>query len=317
MITKKVEEALRRQHYGIAGKNSAVQICRWAKKSLLNEGYCYKQKFYGISSHRCCQMSPSVVWCQNRCMHCWRAVEYTLGDKLKKSEVDEPKKIIEDCIKEQRILLSGFKGNPKVNKKKLKEALEPNQFAISLAGEPSIYPFIGELISELRKLKKTTFLVTNGLLPSRIKEMNEKGQLPTQLYVSLNAPTEKLYKEIVRSNARNAWEKFNETLSLLPEIETRRVLRMTLVRDLNMIEAENYAKLIKKAKPDFVEVKGFMSVGFSRKRLGYERMPLHSEVKEIAEKISLLSGLKLLDEKIESRVVVLGKNKEELKIKGV
>jgi len=314
MITRKIEEALRRQHYGIAGKNSAVQICRWTKKSLLNEGYCYKQKFYGISSHRCCQMSPSVVWCQNKCMHCWRAVEYTLGDKLKKSEVDEPKKIIEECIKEQRILLSGFKGNPKVNGKKLKEALEPNQFAISLAGEPSIYPFIGELISELRKLKKTTFLVTNGLLPSRIKEMNEKGQLPTQLYVSLNAPTEKLYKEIVRSNSKDAWKKFNETLALLPKIETRRVLRMTLVRDLNMIEADNYAKLIKKAKPDFVEVKGFMSVGFSRKRLGYERMPLHSEVKEFAEKISSLTGLKLLDEKIESRVVVLGKSKEDLKI---
>lgn len=74
MITKKIEEVLRRQHYGIAGKNSAVQICRWTKKSLLNEGYCYKQQFYGISSHRCCQMSPSVAWCQNKCMHCWRAI---------------------------------------------------------------------------------------------------------------------------------------------------------------------------------------------------------------------------------------------------
>lgn len=317
MITKKTEEVLRRQHYGIAGKNSAVQICRWAKKSLLDEGHCYKQQFYGISSHRCCQMSPSVAWCQNKCMHCWRAVEYTLGDKLKKSEVDEPKKIIEDCIKEQRILLSGFKGNPRANEKKLKEALEPNQFAISLAGEPTIYPLIGELISELRKSRKTSFLVTNGLLPSRIKEMNEKGQLPTQLYVSLNAPNEKLYKEIVRSNLKDAWKKFNETLTLLHKIETRRVLRMTLVRDLNMIEAENYSKLIKRANPDFVEVKGFMSVGFSRKRLGYERMPLHSEVKEFAERISSLAGLKLLDEKVESRVVVLGKNKEELNIKGV
>lgn len=233
---------------------------------------------------------------------------------MKKSEVDGPKKIIEDCINKQRILLSGFKGNSKVNEKKLKEAIEPNQFAISLAGEPTIYPFIGELISELRKLRKTSFLVTNGLLPSRIKEMNEKGQLPTQLYVSLNAPSEKLYKETVRSNVKNAWKKLNETLALLHQIETRRVLRMTLVRDLNMIEAENYAKLIKKAMPDFLEIKGFMSVGFSRKRLGYERMPLHSEVKKFAEKISSLTGLKLLDEKTESRVVVLGKNKEDLKI---
>ncbi len=134
MIPNEIKSILKRQHYGIAGKNSAVQVCRWTKKSLLNEGYCYKQKFYGINSHRCCQLSPSVVWCQNKCLHCWRAIEYTLGDKLKKSEVDNPSEIIKLCIEEQRKLLSGFKGNKNVDKKKFEEAQEPKHFAISLAG---------------------------------------------------------------------------------------------------------------------------------------------------------------------------------------
>lgn len=84
-----------------------------------------------------------------------------------------------------------------------------------------------------------------------------------------------------------------------------------------MIEHENYARLIKKAMPNFVEVKGFMSVGFSRQRLGYERMPLHNEIKEFAEKIAFLTKLKILDEKIESRVVILGKEKQDLKIKEI
>lgn len=317
MIPDEIKSILKRQHYGIAGKNSAVQVCRWTKKSLLNEGYCYKQKFYGINSHRCCQMSPAVAWCQNKCLHCWRAIEYTLGAKLKKSEVDNPSDIIKLCIGEQRKLLSGFKGNKKINKKKFEEAQEPQHFAISLAGEPTIYPFIGDLIEELRKQKKTTFLVTNGLMPKRIEEMNDEGQLPTQLYISLNAPTKNLYNKIVRPSIKGAWEKFNKTLSILPKAGTRRVLRMTLARDLNMIEHENYAKLIKKAHPDFVEIKGFMSVGFSRQRLEYGRMPLHNEIREFAEKISALTKLKILDEKIESRVVVLGRDREKLKIKEI
>ena len=54
--------------------NSAVKICRWCKKSLVDEGGCYKEKFYGIKSHLCCQMSPNLS-CQNKCMHCWRAIE--------------------------------------------------------------------------------------------------------------------------------------------------------------------------------------------------------------------------------------------------
>ena len=50
MLPEKIKETLKKQHYEIAGKNqhSAVQICRWTKKSLIGEGSCYKEKFYGI-----------------------------------------------------------------------------------------------------------------------------------------------------------------------------------------------------------------------------------------------------------------------------
>ena len=343
MIPKKAKEILEKQHYRVVGEHSAVQVCRWTKKSIRDEGVCYKEKFYGIKSHLCCQMTCSV-WCPNQCLHCWRAIEYTTGNEIP-GKIDSPKEIIDGCIAAQKKLLEGFKilsetkykTVSKANMEKWTEAQEPMQFAISLTGEPTIYSRIGELVEELRKRGKTSFIVTNGLYPEKIKEMAEKNQLPTQLYVSVNAPNKKLYDKIHRSSKKDAWEKLNETLeifsSLTPQAypeksskkiftkgKTRTVFRMNLVKDLNMIEVENYAKMIKKANPLFVEIKGFMSVGFARQRIAYEKMPLHEEIVEFGRKIveelnKLGEDFKILDEKKESRVIVLGEDKGELKIK--
>lgn len=321
MIPKKVKKVLKKQHYEIVGKHSAIQICRWTKKSLRNERVCYKEKFYGIKSHLCCQMTPSL-YCPNQCVHCWRAIEFTTGKEIP-GKADSPKKIIDECIQAQRRMLTGFKINKNSNKRqlsranqeKLKKAQEPMQFAISLSGEPTIYPYLGGLIKELRKRGKTSFLVTNGLYPEKIKELAEKKQLPTQIYVSVNAPNKKLYLKIHRSSMENAWEKLNETLDLMGKLKCRTVFRINLVKDLNMVEPENYAKLIKKANPMFIEIKGFMSIGFARRRLGYERMPTHKEIIKFAKKIEDLTDYKVLDEQEFSRVCVLGKNKEELRIK--
>jgi len=329
MIPEQVKKLLRKQHYEIAGKHSAVQICRWTKKSLKNEGVCYKEQFYGIKAHLCCQMTPAVMWCPNKCVHCWRAIEHTIGDELK-GEIDSPSEIINKCIEAQRKLLQGFKIDPhskkkqlsKADQKKWKEAQEPMQFAISLSGEPTVYEKLGDLIEELSKRGKTSFLVTNGLYPEKIKELKEKNQLPTQLYVSVNTSNKELYKRFHRSSKKDAWERLNKTLELLPNIGCRTVFRMNLVRDLNMKEEyiKEYAELIKKSKPMFIELKGFMSVGFARERLGYDRMPTHDEMKEYAKKLvkelnKIDEPYKILGEKIESRVLVLGKDKKELKIK--
>ena len=90
-------------------------------------------------------------------------------------------------------------------------------------------------------------------------------------------------------------------------LKTRKTLRITLIKNLNMIEPENYAKLIKIAAPDFVEVKSYMWVGASQKRLNIKNMPLHPEVKNFAKKIGKACGYKIVDEKKESRVVLLMK----------
>jgi tRNA wybutosine-synthesizing protein 1 len=323
-MDKRLLENLKKQHYGIVGSHSAVQICRWTKHSLLNRGECYKAKFYGIESHRCCQLSPSVGFCQNKCVHCWRAIELTEGTDMKKEKIDSPEEIIAGCIKQQRKLIEGFNGNSKVNKEKYKEAQEPMQFAISLTGEPTLYPRLGELTAELRKRGKTSFVVTNGLNPEVLEELNEKKQLPTQLYLSMNSPNEELYNRWHNSTTKNSWKEFNKTLEIFPKLKTRKVIRMTLVKgeNSNMKEEmiQDYAKLIKKASPDFIEVKGFMSVGFSRQRkgMGYDAMPTYEEIKDFARKIAeelKKEGYKILDEHEFSRVVLVGKDKKRMKKK--
>jgi tRNA wybutosine-synthesizing protein 1 len=324
-LTKEIISSMKKQGYRFVGTHAAVKICLWTKKSLLDEGVCYKEQFYGIKSHLCCQMSP-WLGCDNKCVHCWRAVELDFNKLVDKSKIISPKEIIDGCIKAQRELLIGFKIDEKSKKKQLSranmkkylEAQEPMQFAISLSGEPMVYENIGGLVEELRKRGKTSFIVTNGLYPEKLKEMEKKKQLPTQLYISVNTPNEKLYKIFHRSSKKDAWERLNKSLEIMSKLKrkTRTVFRMNLVKNLNMMEPENYANLIKKTNPMFIEVKGFMSVGFARERLGYERMPYHKEIVDFSKEVfKFLPEYKILDEKTESRVVLLGKDKKDMKIK--
>ena len=51
-----------------------------------------------------------------------------------------------------------------------------------------------------------------------------------------------------------------------------------------------------------------MWVGYSRERLEMQNMPYHNEVKKFAQKLAKLTGYKIIDEKKESRVVLLSKD---------
>ncbi|MFW6013764.1 MAG: 4-demethylwyosine synthase TYW1 [Nanoarchaeota archaeon] len=298
------KRTLERQHNYITGNHSAVKVCTWTKKSLKGEGVCYKQKFYGIKSHRCCQMSPAVGFCPNKCVFCWRPMEYTNTDEIK--EPDEPEEVIENSVYGQKRLLTGLGGYEGLDKEKFREAQEPMHFAISLTGEPMMYPKLGELMNSLHKKGKSTFLVSNGVFPERLKSLKV---MPTQLYISVDAPSRELYNEIVAPAIDDSWEKLMHTLEFISTLnnETRTTLRLTMIKNLNMTDAKGWGKLIQKASPLFVEVKAYMFVGYSRQRLSIENMPRHFEIKEFAQKIAESSGYKIIDEKEESRVVLLMK----------
>ena len=225
--------------------------------------------------------------------------------------IDNPIDIVKGTIEAQKRLLSGFGGNEKTTEEKFDEAMNPQHVAISLDGEPTLYPKLPELVREYKKQGFSTFVVSNGLLPERIEKLIEEP--PTQLYISVDAPNEGLFNIIDRPIIKNAWNGLIKTLSLLPQIreKSRTVLRFTLIKGLNMVNPEQWAEIIKLSQPMFVEVKAYMWVGMSRERLEQANMPLHEEVKEFALEIAKHSGYKLIDEHEPSRVVLLMKEDYE------
>jgi len=136
------------------------------------------------------------------------------------------------------------------------EAMNPNHAAISLDGEPLLYPEISDLVKEFRSRNMTTFIVTNSTLPDRIKNLES---LPSQLYFTLPAPNEKIYKQICRPMVKNGWNKILESLDLIKSLSCRTLIRLTTVKDLNINEEyiKEYKNLIEKANPNFFEIKGF------------------------------------------------------------
>ncbi|MDD5416570.1 MAG: 4-demethylwyosine synthase TYW1 [Candidatus Aenigmarchaeota archaeon] len=296
------KKRLEKMGYRFGGKNkhAAVKICEWTRESLRGKGVCYKEKFYGIKSHRCLQMAPGVNSCNHKCAFCWRDINIT--NPKWNGPIDEPEVILNKLIEEQRKLLMGFKGFDKTDMKKFKEAMEPNQVAISLAGEPCLYPKLPELVDLINNRKMTSFLVTNGTIPEMVKKL-EKHQ-PYQLYVTLAAPNEEIYKKTCGPMIKNGWKKIMKTLSLLKKFK-RTVIRLTLCKNLNMINPEEYAKIIEKAKPKWIECKAYMSIGYSRDRLGPAYMPTHEEIKKFAKEIEKHSSYKIVGDQKASRVVLL------------
>lgn len=305
-IPEKFKKLYYKQGYRIVGKHqhSAVKICRWTRESLRHNRVCFKQKWYGIESHRCLQCTPALFWCTHRCEFCWRSVSATLGSDMQNSKIDEPSEIIDGFINAQKLLLTGFKGNFKVEKKKWEEAQNPTNMAISLAGEPTLYEKLSDLIEEAHNRGMTTFLVTNGTRPDRLKGLEEE---PTQLYISLCAPDKETYQKIHNPLIAGGWDKLNESLGLMNSFDCKTVIRLTLVKGINMKNLEEYAKLILKAEADFIEPKGYMWVGESQKRLPMDAMPFHEDIVDFAKKLSELTGYEIKDEFKPSRVVLLGR----------
>lgn len=301
-LNKKQVEKLESSGYRFVGSHNhaAAKICHWTKQSILDKGVCYKEKFYDIESHRCLQMAPAVPNCQQKCEFCWRDLSYTQTQW--EGEYDDPKTIIDEAVKAQNNLLCGFFGNDKANKEKLEESKTPTNAAISLAGEPMLYPEIDELIAEFNRRNFTTFVVSNGQCVDKLKNLENE---PYQLYLSLDAPTKKIYNDVCQPQISEGWDNLNQSLDTLASFNSRTCIRTTCVKGRNMTNPEKYAELIKKASPDFVEIKAYMCVGSSRHRLTPDNMPTFDEVKSFAQKIGENCGKKIVNESEVSRVVLL------------
>jgi tRNA wybutosine-synthesizing protein 1 len=295
------------------GRHSAVKRCKWLYEALVHDRACYKQKFYGIKSHQCIQMSPSLFYCTQQCLFCWRAQNGDLQitwNELKLPQWDSPEEIVQGSLKAQDRILSGYKGNLQTSPQRLREALTPRHVAISLTGEPTLYEPLGELLHAFHKREFTTFLVSNGTIPHKLAALGEE---PTQLYISVCAPNEDVFKRVCRPQVPDAWAKLNETLGFMQSFRCPTVIRMSLVKGRNMAGVDGYAKLVETANPTYIEAKAYMHIGFSTLRLGFEAMPEHKDVQDFAARLAKRTGYRIIDEAPESRVVLLSKREKPIR----
>jgi tRNA wybutosine-synthesizing protein 1 len=300
-LEQATRELLENQGYRLVGGHSGVKLCHWTKQDLAKGRGCYKAVFYGIESHRCMQMTPTVNNCNLNCLFCWRDQTYW-GEGL--GDVDDPDFILDGSLEAQRKLLSGFKGHPNVPLDKFQAALQPKHVAISLTGEPTLYPRLAEFIAECHARGMTTFLVTNGTNPRALERLDP---LPTQLYVTVAAPNEEVYNRLMLPNGAHAWHNLLRTLELLPSLDTRKVIRHTLVDGHNLGWEGDYAALDAVASTQFIECKGYAHVGASRDRLTRGNMSSHLKIREFAQRLVALLGYDFRAEVEASRVVLLTK----------
>ena len=301
-IPETLKQKFEKQHYKIVGRHSAVKLCHWTKSSLKGGPACYKQKFYGIKSHRCMQMTTNME-CASNCTYCWRSIEAT---KIEMKRVnDNPKEVIEGSIDAQKKLLSGFKGYNKTDLKKWVEAQRPTNVALSLVGEPIDYEHMAEMIEMFHSMGVTTFLVTTGQYPKRLEALRE--QQPYQLYISIDAPDAETYMRVDRPQFADFWERHLKSLDIMRSFSCRKVCRITAVKGENMHNIKGYIELIKKGNPNFVEIKGYSHLGDSQSRLTKDHMPSMQEVRNFALKIAEDCEWKYKDEDEHSRVVLLAR----------
>ena len=289
-------KALRKQGYQFFSPRSsaALKPCMWNKRTLRGGDMCYKAQFYGIESHRCVQMTPTLK-CNQRCLFCWRSMEYEVVEE----EECPPELIMERLLPLQKKALAGYNpvANDAIDQKLWEEALAPDMAAVSLSGEPTLYSHLPRLFDLLNDAGFTTFLVTNGTRPDMVRRCS-----PYQTYVSLDGPDEETYQRVCRP-MEDSWEQVKESLSLLGS--RRSAIRITVVKGLNDISPEGYARLIQDAGPVYVEVKGYMYLGYSRNRLTRAHMPSHEYVAAFANEITKYCDYEVYDESPVSRVVCL------------
>ena len=304
MLNSDTKAELEHQQYRLVGEHSSVKVCGWTRNMIRGKGGCYKLKFYGIMSNQCLQMSTSMS-CANRCVFCWRGYKSPVSKEWE-GKVDEPKMILDESIKAHHQLLIGFAGSDKKDEEIYEKSKTVKHVALSLTGEPIIYPRINEFIEQCNKEGISTFLVTNAQYWEHIRDLKPV----TQLYLSIDAPTKELLKEVDKPLFSDYWERMNKSLVELSKKKQRTCIRITVIKGINDVLPEKYAELIMKGDADFIEVKSYMHVGASRQRLKRENMPLHEDIVKFSRVLlKHLPNYEIVSEHIPSRVVMFAKKK--------
>jgi len=145
-----------------------------------------------------------------------------------------------------------------------------------------------------------------------LQRLQDEDALPTQLYLSTNAPNEQVFQMVNKPRYKDSWERWNTSLEMLSKMDTRTVLRITLIKDYNSGDEliPEYSEMFKRANPHFVEIKSYMHVGRSTNRLEYSNVLDMSEVRHFSTELANQNDVfSVMDESEMSRIVVLQNQK--------
>jgi len=301
MVTPMLRKSLTKQGYKIIGTHSGVKLCRWTKSMLRGRGGCYKHTFYGIESHRCMETTPSLA-CANKCVFCWRHHSNPVGTEWR-WKMESAEFILKGALENHYKMINEFKGVPGVLPEKLEEGMQAKHCALSLVGEPIMYPEINKFVKLLHREGISSFLVTNAQFPDAIRDMEPC----TQLYVSIDASTKDSLKKIDRPLFKDFWERFLASLAELKKKGQRTVYRLTLVKGWNAEEMDNYAKLVDIGQPDLIEIKGVTFCGSSKaSTLTMQNVPWHTEVvRFVTDLVERLPGYEIASEHEHSNCILV------------
>lgn len=227
--------------------------------------------------------------------------------------MDEPDMIVKGAIENHYNMIKQFKGVPGVRPERFAEGFSIKHCALSLVGEPIMYPEINNFVEMLHEKGISSFLVTNAQFPDAIRNLKPV----TQLYVSVDAATPESLKKIDRPLFKDYWPRFIDSLKALGEKGQRTVYRLTIVKAWNNEEIQNYAELVRYGQPDFIEVKGVTYCGDTSTAGGLtmKNVPWHEEVLHFVSLLAdMLPEYELACEHEHSNCVLVANTK--FKIKG-
>jgi len=305
MVTPSLRASLTKQGYKVVGSHSGVKLCRWTKAMLRGRGGCYKHTFYGIVSYQCMEATPSLA-CANKCVFCWRHHDNPVGTSFR-WQVNEPDDLIAGFEEKHLEMIKAMKGVPGVLPERFAEASKSvKHCALSLVGEPIIYPRINEMLTGLHRKGISTFMVTNAQFPDEMETL-----VPvTQLYISIDAPTPEELKAVDRPLFSDFWERFLECIDQLRRKKQRTVFRLTLVNGWNTQALSKYVQLVRRGGPDFIEVKGVTYCGDSTASpLTIKHCPYHAEVRAYCKSMvaELGEAYELASEHAHSNIVLIAR----------
>ena len=212
-----------------------------------------------------------------------------------------PETILAGVHRLQKKALAGYNAvlDNTVTEEKWKEALAPKHVAISLSGEPTLYSRLPELADLFNANGYTTFVVRTARTrtcsqnagrsssTSRSMHLTETYERPACRWATRTG-TGAGYRRALPNYQQNA-RRCGSRLSPGTTTQSRRATP-------GSSRTQGHT---------FVEVKGYMYLGYSRNRLQRNNMPEHAQVRKFAERITASCDYKIRDENPLSRVICL------------